>query len=254
MYPVIIITFLTATLVSLTGVGNNLNPFAAPASRGYQFEAASDGHGAALAEYISGIQRMVSFYRSEGPAVYQEILDEITANGGTWTIRFGFAGDPGGERLDNFLAASPAAAGVFGGLTRDQLFPPNYEGRPAWRVTLVGRQDAAGALLVAQPDYDISAVIGWADPAVAPMTNLNIGGFMGGFSRAFEYSTSLGINRGGSLVSQVQRVNNFGANIINIPNVVPNGAPVYVQCRTSDQPGADGIPLTGDDANDGFCE
>ena len=251
MYPVLIITFLAAAFVSLTNLGPNANPFEAPSAIRYEFEARSDGHGVGFGGFVGGVQRMVSLYRGQvDPAVFQEIHAQIAASGGAWTVTW--------ANMNTFLAGSPFATGE--GIGRDYFFPPSYDGEPAWRVTLVGRRDAAGALMV-PPDNAISAFVAWADPGAAPMNEVELDDFLGGFSRTLGFTTNAGVNQGGTLVAQGQRVTeasfNGGGNLIavtNIPGFVPNGAVTFVQCRMADDPGADGIPNTGDDANDGFCE
>ena len=97
MYPILIATVLASSFISLVGLGTNNNPFAAPDATRFQYEAYSDGHGTGFANYVGGIQRLLSIYRNQvDPAVFQEINDQIAANGGACTIRYGFAGDPAG--------------------------------------------------------------------------------------------------------------------------------------------------------------
>ena len=206
----------------------------------------SASHGTDMALFTSGVQRMIAVYRIDPTYTdFAEIQAELTAGGGLWTITW--------ANMQTFLAASPYATGL--GLTRASFFPPNYNVSGPWRVTLIENQDTAGV-----GTGEVGVLIGWADIADASMPDLNRGAFMGALSNAMGNTPNVGVNEGGALVSRgayaVETTFPGGVYVThqNIPNVVPDGAPAYIQCRLAEDRGGDNIAGTADDSADGLCD
>jgi hypothetical protein len=246
MYPILIVTFLAAIYLSLMAPNYGSNPMANPTPFENEFAAYSASHGTDLALFTGGVARMISAFRSDPASVaITEIQAQLTANGGVWTVD---AAD-----IDAFLAASPYATGI--GLTFADLFPPGYNVSGPWRATMIENQDVLGVGI-----GRIGVLLGWADINDPGMPNLDRGSFTGALSNAFGNSGNVGINEGGTLVSRgvyAAEVAFPAGNYVthnNIPAVVPNGAPVYVQCRLAEDRGPDNVVGGGDDSADGLCD
>jgi hypothetical protein len=246
MYPILIATLMAATFLLLSNTGIVANPMSRPSPMTKQYEAYSYSHGEDFVMFMAGVQRMISKYDYDPADVaFGEISAEMIAAGGNWTVTW--------DNMNVFLGASAYAGGI--GLTRASLYPPNYQPSGPWNVTLISRVDAVGV-----PTGEIGAFVAWADPAAAGMPQLDAGGFMMGLKQMIGHSENAGINRGGRLMSRgayaasVAFPGGAYTTMNNIPAVIPNGAIVYIQCRLADDLGPDGVPGTGDDAADQFCE
>lgn len=249
MYALMIVTLLAASFLLLSNQGTTANPMVDPSPFKDGYAAYSASHGRDLANFMGGVQRLISVYDHD-PAnpggADLEIAAQLAANNNPaalrWTISWNSV--PGvSTGIADFLGASAYAGGL--GQTRADLYPPGYAPSGPWNVTLIEQTDAVGA-----GTGRIGALIAWADPADANMPQLDAGAFLGGFSNAMGNTANAGINDGGTLVARgaysagVAFPGGVYTTINNIPATIPNGAWVYIQCRLADD------PLSAD----GFCD
>lgn len=246
MYALMIMTLLAATYLVFYGPGYSTNSMANPSPFVDEYAAYSASHGTDLAMFAGGASRMISAFRSDPASVaFDEIRAELTANGGIWTLDW--------TDLNTFLAASPYATGI--GLSRADLFQPGYNPAGPWQVTFVENQDTLGVGI-----GRIGVMLAWADIDDADMPRLDRGAFIGGLSNALGNTANAGVNENGTLVSrgvyaaEVAFPGGVYVTHNNIPGVVPDGAPVYVQCRLAEDRGADNLVGTADDSADGLCD
>ncbi|MBV6633402.1 MAG: hypothetical protein KI792_10290 [Alphaproteobacteria bacterium] len=167
-----------------------------------------------------------------------------------------------------------------------RFLPTNYTADGPWRVAVIEQVDALGA-----GTGEVAAIIGFVENVPRTpggqnfLETVSVDDFAKGFRRAFNGTVNFGINDGGTLtrrgVEHIQLARSFDlqnppddamdhgtldANeisaIVNIPlvdrggnNLIPDGVPVYVVCKKADDVlGADGLPGTGDEFDDGFCD
>ena len=175
-----------------------------------------------MAQFGIGMVSMLQTLERDDPIQLTAIMTATTAAGpDPWLISAnrGLLNQNNQIVISAGLASWTTPAGVV--ITPDDFLPRSYVALSQWQVAVypdpVSGRPAAAIL--------------FADPAAAALAQVSLISVTYGMQASSKLSASAGINRNGTLTTAGYIMGApINAAIDNIPNDIPNGAPVWIQC------------------------